>query len=689
MIKILQIAILFLLTFGPSRVSGTERYPARDTTAVNLLIDWADSLRYQAIDLDKAHIVFLEVLTLSKQLNHHRESEIRRKLAYNLASRDKLDSALLAYNELFDFCLNHKDYEGLAEAYNSAGTAFSNKGRYPEAESFIIEAIDIADKHKLYINQCKYLRILSEHYDAIGKRLESIETAEKTLALAKRIKNPKEIALANMQLGNVFMTSGEYNRAKNFFTVYQNYSIEYRDTLFLARSNVNLGNVYYHEDKRDSALFHYLAAIKLFDYLGKKSYTTSARYNAASIYYLLDSIPQFLKYLDEADNLFKSSSNFGGMLDVMYARAEYLRNQKKYREAVNLSKEAIQLCLKTENLQLRLEFYDGLAISYQHLDILDSALLFNKAYIALHDSIYTNDLQAGLISADMVQRHNVAELEERIRLLDLLNKRRLYIMWGLGLLALLILIIAVIGIKSLQHKRNLAETRLKLHEQKIEKLLSDQELKSINAMMEGQDKERKRIAQDLHDRLGSMLSTVKHHFSAMETKITELRDQNMEQYNTAITLLDDAVREVRHISHDMLSGTLVKFGLSAALQDLKNSIEVPGKLTVELNLFGLDHRLDNEVEIAVYRIIQELVGNSLKHANASEMTIQLTLSDDNLNVMVEDNGRGFDTKNLTSDGIGLKNIYDRIKRLNGTYHLDAAVGRGTTFVIDIPVNTNA
>jgi len=684
--NILLIALLFLFNFGPIGVSGTDRYAVRDTATVNLLIDKIDSLRNQAIDVEKAHFVFLEALALSKELNHHRGAEIRKKMAYNLAGRDKLDSAMLVYKELFDFCLNQKDFEGLAEAHYSAGMAFSNKGRYPEAESFILEAIEIADKHKLYVNQGKYLRMLSEHYDAIGKRTESVETAEKALMLAKRIKNPKEIALANMQLGNVFMSSGEYSRARSFFTLYYNYSEDVGDSLFLARSNVNLGNVYYHEDKRDSALFHYLAAIKLFDYLGKKSYTTSARYNAASIYYLLDSIPQFLQYLEEADQLFKSSSDFGGMLDVMYARAEYLRNQKKYREAVNLSKEAIQLCLKTENLQLRLEFYDGLAISYQNLDVLDSALLFNKAYIALHDSIYTKELKAGLISADMVQRHNVAELEERIKLLDLLNKRRLYIMWGLGLLALLILIIAVIGIRSLQHKRNLAETRLKLHEQKIEKLLSDQELKSINAMMEGQDKERKRIAQDLHDRLGSMLSTVKHHFSAMETKITELQDQNKVQYNTAISLLDDAVREVRHISHDMLSGTLVKFGLSAALQDLKNSIEVPGKLTVELNLFGLDHRLDNEVEIAVYRIIQELVGNSLKHAHASEMTIQLTLSDDNLNVMVEDNGRGFDTKNITSDGIGLQNIYERIKRLNGTYHLDTAIGRGTTFVIDIPLD---
>jgi len=667
-------------------VSGTERYAVQDTIAIAKLINIADSTRHYTNNLESAYEFLQEALTLSKNNSHYREAEIKSSMAFNLASRNQLDSAMILYTEVFKFCEIQKDFNGLVEAYYSAGLAFQKKGKYDKAEAALIEAIGISKKHKLYVNQGKYLRMMSNLLDLIGKRSESVEFAEKAMALAKRIQNPKEIALANMQLGNVFLDSGDYDRAKDYYNEHYNYVVNFGDSADLARSHVNLGNIYYSIDNYDSAIFHYQKSIDLFDGCGKKIFSTTARYNIASAYYSIDSLQRSIQYLNEVEEIHKKHSDFGSMLDVMYTHTEYLRNENKYEEAVKLAKKAIQICLKTENLQLRLEFYDGLAISYQNLKILDSALFFNKAYIALHDSIYTKELKAGLISADMVQRHNVAELEERIKLLDLLNKRRLYIMWGLGLLALLILIIAVIGIRSLQHKRNLAETRLKLHEQKIEKLLSDQELKSINAMMEGQDKERKRIAQDLHDRLGSMLSTVKHHFSAMETKITELRDQNMVQYNTAITLLDDAVREVRHISHDMLSGTLVKFGLSAALQDLKNSIEVPGKLAVELNLFGLDHRLDNEVEIAVYRIIQELVGNSLKHAQASEMTIQLTLSDDNLNVMVEDNGRGFDTKNITSDGIGLQNIYERIKRLNGTYHLDTAIERGTTFVIDIPLD---
>lgn len=684
--NILLIALLFLLTFGPSRVCGTERYAAQDTSLINLLIYEADSLRYQAIDIVKAHITFLEALELSKELNQHRGAEIRRKLAYNMAGRDKLDSALLAYNDLFDFCLRQKDYSGLAEAYYSVGGAFAHLGKYSEAESFYLESIKHAEQHNLQALHCKFLRMLSTFYDNIGQQSKALESAQKALLASKNYQSEYDVALSSMQLGNLFLSTNDYNTAGSYYKVHQHFFEKVNHTLHMARAQVNWGNYYFQYNKEDSAVYHYKRAIGFFNASGNRSKSVGAVYNTASAYYSLDSFPQFLKYLDEAESIYTSMNDYGGILNVMYSRTEYHKKIGEYKAAISISKNAIQTCLESENLQSRMEFYEKLADTYQLTEQFDSALFYNRAYLVLYDSIYTDELREGLITADMENRYNATEREKQIEVLKLLNERRLYIMWGLGLLALLILLLAIIGMRSIQHKRNLAETRLKLHEQKIEKLLSDQELKSINAMMEGQDIERKRIAQDLHDRLGSMLSTVKHHFSAMESKITELRDQNMEQYKTAINLLDDAVREVRHISHDMLSGTLVKFGLAAALEDLKNSIEVPGKLTVELNLFGLDQRLENEVEIALYRIIQELVGNSLKHAKASEMSIQLTLSDDNLNVMVEDNGRGFDAHNITSDGIGLQNIYERIERQNGTYHLDASIGRGTTFVFDIPVS---
>jgi two-component system NarL family sensor kinase len=220
----------------------------------------------------------------------------------------------------------------------------------------------------------------------------------------------------------------------------------------------------------------------------------------------------------------------------------------------------------------------------------------------------------------------------------------------------------------------------------IADLLRDQEVMSLGSMLKGQEKERKRIAEDLHDNLGSMLSTVKLHFQVLDSRVKGLAPPQQEQFHQAETLLDEACGEVRRIAHDMLSGVLTKFGLVAALEKLKASIEVPGKLQVLVLAYGLDERLDSSSELMLYRVIQELVSNALKHASANEITIQLNRIENTLSLQVEDNGVGFDVKAAQAkDGIGMKNVAARVHSLQGDFHFDSTLGHGSTVTIDIPL----
>ncbi len=233
------------------------------------------------------------------------------------------------------------------------------------------------------------------------------------------------------------------------------------------------------------------------------------------------------------------------------------------------------------------------------------------------------------------------------------------------------------------HEQLIEAEKLKANEQ-INTLLKEQELKSVNDMLDVQEGERRRIASDLHDRLGSMLSTVKLYFGTVEEQIDTLKEQNKEQYYKANSLLDEACEEVRKISHDLVSGELVKFGLVSALRQMAETIEDTGQLKIKVLAFGMDSRLDSNVEIALYRVIQELMNNILKHARSTEVTIQLTKLDNNLNIMVEDNGIGFDLDAVKlKDGIGLKNMETRVNKLNGKIHFDSGKGKGTTTIIDI------
>lgn len=255
---------------------------------------------------------------------------------------------------------------------------------------------------------------------------------------------------------------------------------------------------------------------------------------------------------------------------------------------------------------------------------------------------------------------------------------------GLSAITLLLALVALLLLRAMRNRKRLALQERELHVKQVDELLHQQEIKAINAMLEGQEKERDRMAKDLHDRLGSMLSAIKMQVGALEGGVQEVRSTQETQHSKVERLLDEAVGEVRRISHDMVTTTLSRFGLAKALEDLCDSVRVSGRLAVELQLFGLEQRLERSVEITVYRIIQELVSNVLKHAQAGELSISITRSPGRLSVMVTDDGKGFDPA-LAGKGIGLQNVRSRAATLGATVQLDSVPDKGTTVSVECPV----
>lgn len=215
----------------------------------------------------------------------------------------------------------------------------------------------------------------------------------------------------------------------------------------------------------------------------------------------------------------------------------------------------------------------------------------------------------------------------------------------------------------------------------IELLLQKQETKAAYAVLEAQELERKRIAEDLHDQLGSRLASVKLHFHAFKNG----GQGSSEFFTRGDKLLDEAVEEVREISHNLLSGILSKFGLVAALEDLKETLGSTKQLNFQLQVHYIDQRFDLMIEVGLYRIIQELVSNILKHARATEVILQLTRHDKDILVIIEDNGVGFDQHQPNHSGIGLSNIYSRVEKLRGRISIDSQVDKGTIVTIEIPL----
>ena len=203
-----------------------------------------------------------------------------------------------------------------------------------------------------------------------------------------------------------------------------------------------------------------------------------------------------------------------------------------------------------------------------------------------------------------------------------------------------------------------------LESQKVERLLKEQELIGIDAMIEGQEKERQRIAEDLHDSLGGKLS-------ALKLFVEDIKKSDQALYDKIKVVLDESYNDVRHISHQRNASAMIEKGLIPAVNRVANRLKSTERLQVEVTNIDFKKKIQNFIELQLFRIIQELLTNTIKHAKAK-------------NVNIQDDGMGFDTQK-TDFGVGLKNMENRITKIGGSLAIDSNPGNGTTIILNVPI----
>jgi signal transduction histidine kinase len=247
-------------------------------------------------------------------------------------------------------------------------------------------------------------------------------------------------------------------------------------------------------------------------------------------------------------------------------------------------------------------------------------------------------------------------------------------------------IIGILLLKNSKRKRKLAEKDKEIQTQKNLSFLKEQEITTINAMIDGQEKERTQIAEDLHDNLGSILATLKLHFENLKINHDKKIVQQDALFDKTEGLIDQAYLKVRSIAHAKNAGVIADQGLLVAIKIMSEKISSADKIKIEVIDYGLHKRLDNSLEISLFRTIQELITNIIKHAEAKLVTINIALFDTSLNIIVEDDGKGFDASKINfKKGMGISSIKTRMKHLKGTFEIDSTLGKGTSIIINIPV----
>lgn len=623
-----------------------------------------------------------EAYTLSKKINYSKGiiTSLNRLGTVYLFEKDFSESEKI-YLKVLKLETDAKDSYGIGRAHNQLSEIYRNKKNLDKAMFHSNEAFKNFQK----LNLPSLVGLTSNNLGLIYQETGSYELAMKFLLMSvsirEELKEEINLGYSYMNLGILFLVMKNYDSAKNYFLKSKKIFLASSDDYELAKIYNNLGIVYFETGDIKLAKQYYNKSIEIKNKLNIADNDSDIYNNLGTLYHqegnYEKAIQNFQKSLDvqnkyvSQDMLKDATVNFGHL---------YLQN-KEYDKAILYYQQTLKTAQKSKNKIDILNSYYNLYTSYSYTTQYDSLRYYINNYNALRKDIDTDYKKA----VDLKQSYEEKRRENEV--LSIENQKKNILLYTLSIISILAILLLFLFFrwKGEKQKAKLTLIDKQLEEKRYEELIKNQELKSINDMIKVQDLERKRISQDLHDRLGSMLSVAKVYYKIGEEQLLNNEHFDFKQFQKANTLLDDACQEVRKISYEMSSGVLTKFGLLTAIADLVVIIEQTKKIDVEFITSDIENRLDSDVEIQIYRIIQELLNNLLKHSEAKNVTVQILKLPLILNVQVEDDGKGFDTKKL-SKGLGLHNIESRVQSLGGSIQIDSVLGRGTAVNIEIPIN---
>ncbi|HYV94615.1 MAG TPA: sensor histidine kinase [Chitinophagales bacterium] len=619
------------------------RKQPNDTLKINRLISLENA--DENSNPSKAILYGKEALALSTQL-HYRKGIIQSLNCIGRAFKSvgNFDSSLYYLRKSASEAIFAKDNHLMAISFGNIGTIFRNQGIYDSASLYYHRALNISES----INDSEITASCLNNIGNVLKDQNNIEEAihyySNALDIRQRQDNKHGVANAQLNLGICYGILKQYSTSDKFLNEALKIYLLLHDKTGMAKCYNNIGQSLMSQGKNREAIGYLNKALELQEKLGDENGKASTLWTIASLY----------------------------------------NSEQGSDQALQYTNKSLGLSIKIGNKELEEKNYNLLqSINVEKGNYRDAYIYLDKAF-SLRDSIF-NESKTRIIG-DLQTKYETEKKNARILFLDQENKtknlQRNILLFGSITLLIILCGLSFIFIQS----RRLAKQKLRLRDQEISDLLQEQAIKTYNALLVGQEEERKRIAVDLHDRLGSILSTVKVYFSALRTEDALSGVEKSELQDKASSLLDLSFDEVRKIANNLSTGLISDSGLRPAIEELCETISNGGNVKCKIYFNNLNGRINNQTEIGIYRIIQELLSNILKHAQAKNIVIQLTKIDEHLQVSVEDDGTGYNySEKLKSPGMGLKNILTRVKKLNGTFHVDSMPEKGTFSLIEIPI----
>jgi two-component system, NarL family, sensor kinase len=614
-----------------------------DTIAVQLYINLGQ--QYESNEPETAKSYYIKAGDLSRKIKYPRGIiQYINNFTYLLNVQGLYDSSLALNLQGVEIARKTKDSLNLAKTLFNTGTSYRCLEEYENAVRYYEEGKKLFEKFGNKQIEAQCLDILQVLYYYLKNYPKAIELGEKAVSESRELKDLTMLGTALNNLGISYSSVDNYDTAAKLFAEALEIGNKIDDKYMQASQYLNLGDISINTGEYEHLKTYMLSALKLAQEL-KSSETELIAIKGLSIYYT------YKKDYEKAEKYAKDALSIS-----------YLHDYKNQR--VKVFTQLSNLAYARQDMHLG-EYYSN-----------QSSMLEDSI---LNETIQKNTLELEKKYESEKKQHQIdhLEVEKKIQELLLQKKSRLNLFLVGGFFALAI--ISLLYYRNLRHKQKLQQFR-------INELETEKQLEATEAVLKGEEQERTRLAKDLHDGLGGMLSGIKYSFTTMKENLIMTPD-NQQAFERSMDMLDSSIKEMRRVAHNMMPETLVRFGLDTALKDFCSDINLSGALNVTYQSMGMESiKLEQTLSITLYRIVQELLNNTMKHAKASSAIVQLNKSNDLLSITVEDNGMGFDTSLIKmNNGIGWTNIQNRVEFLKGTLDITSREGEGTSVQIEVNI----
>ncbi len=589
------------------------------------------------------------------------------------------DSAKYYGSEAVKLAEKNKNLPALSIAYHNLAVVYEAQSNFDEAIKLNQQSMEIKKQIGDDIGVANSLNNLGGIYDQKGDYPKATELYKQAYTIYKSKGDREKIALINLNLGIVLKAQKEYKKVLNYYREAHQIYKSLNKTFETGASEANLGSVFLKLNQYDSCIFYSKLAEQKFTELKIDKFLPVVQANIGVAYGKKNDLKLSNQYLQTAA---KAHQAFNNKKELSFTLLHLSKNAqpKNHALALQYAQQALKSAKECASLPEMMEARKQLATLYQIKGKSELALQNFKVYSQLKDSLFTIEKNKELNQFNVAfetekKERKITELNQQSTIQELKIKEKNILLYS----ALVLIAFSIFSAYLSINKRKIkAQIKLK------EEMAKQQELR-VMEVFNAEERERRRIAEDLHDGVGQTLSAALINLNGFISK-TDIKDgQHSLLAERSVTLLTESYDEMRSISHQMIPNALLKSGLSSAVREFISKINQQ-ELKVTLAVNGLQEKLDDNTETVIYRVIQEATNNVIKYAKATKLSIQINRDEDGISVSIEDNGVGFDAKKLKDiQGIGLKNMYNRITSLNGSLEIDSQPQKGSLINFYLPV----